>query len=146
MSEIKIKLDDNKDLISSLVKRTKLLERLIAKKEKGLKAGDVVKIMAKSRKQEVKSFNRTVSSLSSAMGKIKPPKINITQKDNSSVLVKSLNKRISLLETLLKKVKKPKVVTKVVRVKPEIKVVENNVILESIRSKDLGMSVIPSPS
>jgi hypothetical protein len=151
MSEIKIKLDDNKDLIVALEKRTKLLEKLLKNKDKGLKAGDVARIMAKSRRQESKSINRTISSLASAITKIKPPKISISQKDNTSVITKSLNERRALLEKLLKEVRKPqKQTVKIVRTgSPKLKVIENttNVILDSINNKLRGgMSVVPSPS
>lgn len=156
MSEIKIKIDDNKGLVSSLDKRTKMLEKLLAKKEEILKASDIARMINDSKGKEMKSFKQTISSLSSALGKMKQPQIKIEQvekKDNSSELARSLNKRISLLESLIKKMKKSPV-QKIVY--PEMPRMDNgklrtiekntNLILESLSKQKRGISVIPSPS
>ena len=160
MAEIKIQLDDNKDLIKALESRTKLLEKLLGKK--GLDVKDVAKMIEKSRSTDLKSFNRMTSTLTSAMSNIrqpiqpKMPKINVIQKDNTSALVTSFNKRIAVLERLLRQSKSKTVVKTIVKSAPsggrndnrKLRALEssNNVILESLKGLKGGMSVIPSPS
>jgi len=152
MPEIKIQLEDNKDLIKALEGRTKLLEKILS--QKGITVADVSKMINKSRSSDLKSFNKMTSTLTSAIGRIKQPRINVVQKD-SSALVSSFNKRIAVLEKLLRqqKTNKPKTIIKektVIRTdNRKLRVIEKNT-NELVKSFDAklrgGMRVVPSPS
>ena len=150
MPHITVELDDNKDLIKALEGRTRLLEKLLSRK--GLDIKDVSRMVEKSRNTDMKSFNKMASTLTSAISKIKQPKINVMQKDNSRALVSSFNKRIAVLEDLLRRTRnnKPVIVKTVVRNdNRKINVIEKkqNVILDSlVKGIRGGMSVVPSPS
>jgi len=153
MKEIRLKFDDNSDLVKSMEKRTALLEKLLAqsRKEKGKEVKVAVKMINDSKANEAKTFTKLAGNISSAISKIGSQKINIVQKDNSSILVSAMNKRINLLESLLKKTKPQKTVVKVVeKTNSDMASVERkmNVLLDAFnkRSYSQGISVIPSPS
>jgi len=143
MPHLSIQFDDpNKGLIKSLENRTNLLMRLIKEVNKKKPSTSIVKVI--TQKQDMRP-------LVSAIRKIKSPNINITQKDNTSVIVQSLNSRIDLLQKMLRESKKPtKIIQKTSQAKT-INIIEKstNTMLEAFRATSFhrgGMSVIPSPS
>ena len=154
MTEIRIKLDDNKKLIDSLQDRTKLLEKLLTDvgKSKNVEINSILKVINKSKERDFKSFNRLTDVLSKTLGKIKSPKV--VPKADTPVAT-SLIKRISLLEEVIKNIKVnkgmdsaqlSKILSRVQKSHTAKVEKQTNILLDAFQTKGTRTTVIPSPS